>query len=146
MIFLDINTFFAEKAGGIRTFYRAKISFFERQSSHRYFLVYPGARRAIVSRSSSVTLVEAYGPQISKVSGGYRWMLDYAPVFAVIRRMKPEVIEVGDPWLSGLFCLAIKKLGLYRGLLACFYHSDPFLTHVLPWARRGRAQAWKRDL
>ena len=38
MILLDINTFFAEKAGGIRTFYRAKISFFERQLAHRYYL------------------------------------------------------------------------------------------------------------
>src|SRR3569833_1050321 len=137
MIFLDINTFFAEKAGGIRTFYRAKIGIIERHSAHRSHLVYPGARRAIVSHSSSVTLVEAYGPQVSKDVGGYRFMLDYGRVLAVIRRVKPDVIEVGDPWFSGLFCLAIKKLGLYRGLLACFYHSDPMLTHVLPWASRG---------
>jgi alpha-1,6-mannosyltransferase len=146
MILLDINTFFAEKAGGIRTFYRAKISFFGRQLAHRYYLVYPGARRAIVSRSPSVTLAEFYGPQVSKGSGGYRWLLDYAGVLALIRKEKPDVIEVGDPWLTGLFCLAIKKLGLYRGLLACFYHSDPILTHVLPWASRGHAQTWKKNL
>jgi alpha-1,6-mannosyltransferase len=146
MILLDINTFFAEKAGGIRTFYRAKISFFERQLAHRYYLVYPGGRRAIVSRSPGVTLAEFYGPQVSKFPGGYRWMLDYAGVLALIRKEKPDVIEVGDPWLTGLFCLAIKKLGLYRGLLACFYHSDPILTHLLPWARRGHATVWKRNL
>jgi alpha-1,6-mannosyltransferase len=145
MIFLDINTFFAQKAGGIRTFYHAKISFFERQSTHRYYLVYPGPRRAIVSRSPSVTLAEFYGPEVSKVSGGYRWMLDYAGVLALIRKAKPDVIEVGDPWLTGLFCLAITKLGLYRGLLSCFYHSDPILTHVLPWASRGHAQTWKKN-
>ncbi len=146
MILLDINTFFAEKAGGIRTFYRAKISFFERQISHQYYLVYPGARRTIVSRLPSVTLAEFYGPQLSEDPGGYRWMLDYAGMLALIRKAKPDVIEVGDPWLTGLFCLAIKKLGLYRGLLACFYHSDPILTHVLPWAGRGHAQTWKRNL
>ena len=93
-----------------------------------------------------MTLAEFYGPQVSKVSGGYRWMLDYAGVLALIRKARPDVIEVGDPWLTGLFCLAVKKFGLYRGLLACFYHSDPILTHVLPWARRGHAQTWKRNL
>ena len=92
MILLDINTFFAEKAGGIRTFYRAKISFFERQLAHRYYLVYPGARRAIVNRSPNVTLAEFYGPQVSKEPGGYRWMLDYAGVLALIRKAKPDVI------------------------------------------------------
>jgi alpha-1,6-mannosyltransferase len=146
MILLDISTFFAEKAGGIRTFYRAKISFFERHLAHQYYLVYPGARRAIISRLPGVTLAEFYGPQVSKMSGGYRWMLDYIGVLALIRKAKPDVIEVGDPWLTGLFCLATKKLGLYRGLLACFYHSDPILTHVLPWVRRGHAKTWKKNL
>jgi alpha-1,6-mannosyltransferase len=146
MKFLDINTFFSGRAGGIRTYYNAKISFFGQQSDHSYLLVYPGPRHAITVRSPAVTLVEAYGPEISRDRGAYRFLLDYFRVYLVIRSEKTDVVEVGDPWFTGLFCLTIKKLGLYRGLLACFCHSDPVATHVLPWSRQGSAQALKRAL
>jgi alpha-1,6-mannosyltransferase len=88
--------------------------------------------------------VEAYGPRVSKDRGGYRFMLDYVRVFSVMRKTKPAVVEVGDPWLTGLFCLAVRRLGLYQGLLASFYHSDPILTHLLPWAHQGHMQSLKK--
>ena len=37
-----------------------------------------------------------------------------------------------------------EKVGMYRGLLASFYHSDPILTHLLPWAHQGHMQSLKK--
>jgi glycosyltransferase involved in cell wall biosynthesis len=146
MILLDVTTFFSNRAGGIRTYHLAKINYFGRQSAHRYFLVYPGAEHSLSRRGPSVTMVSVYGPKISKDRNGYRFLIDYLRVFRIIRAVKPAAVEVGDPWLTGLFCLLIKKIGLYRGLLACFYHSDPILTHLSPWSGRGHAQLLKRLL
>lgn len=146
MTFLDINTFFAPRGGGIRTYHHAKISYFECQSAHRYVLVYPGARFSLREVAPTVSLAEVYGPIISQDRRGYRFLLDYIRVFRIIRTLKPDVVEVGDPWLNGMFCLLIKKLGLYRGALVCFSHSDPIISHVLPRTVQGRAQALKRGL
>lgn len=146
MIFFDINTFFSRKAGGIRTFYDAKLAFFGQQHRHRYYLAFPGGTYRSVQLSSAVTLIEVYGPEISKVKGGYRFMLDYARVFLALRRAAPDVVEVGDPWLTGLLCLLWRKLRIYRGLLVSFCHSDPILTHVEPWAGQGLARILKSKL
>jgi alpha-1,6-mannosyltransferase len=143
VIFLDINTFFSPKAGGIRTYHRAKIAWFKKRSDHRYYLVSPGPRYQVRKLESSVALVDSYGTAVTGDPSGYRILIDYARIFQLIRRVKPDVLEAGDPWLTGLFCLALKKFGLYRGLLASFYHSDPIRTYLDPWARRGRFRVLK---
>jgi alpha-1,6-mannosyltransferase len=136
--FLDINTFFSPKAGGIRTYHRAKIEWFRQRPDQAYFLVYPGPERKDLKEGGNVTLIEAYGPALTRDPSGYRLLIDFIRVFRAIREAKPDVLEAGDPWLSGLFCLALRKLGLFRGLLVSFYHSDPVPTYILPWSRRGR--------
>jgi len=146
MTFLDVGTYFSNRAGGIRTYHLAKIAYFRSQSAHRYLLVYPDARHGLHREGPTVTLEAVYGPKISPDRNGYRLLLDYFRVLRTIRAMRPDVVEVGDPFLTGLLCLLVKKLGLYRGLLACFFHSDPILTHLARWADQGRARGLKRQL
>jgi alpha-1,6-mannosyltransferase len=54
------------------------------------------------------------------------------------------VIESGDPWLTGIFLMAMKALRFYRGPLVSIFHSDPMITHITPWAERGRARFFRR--
>lgn len=130
MIFLDINTFYAEKAGGIRTYHNAKLEWFARQRAHRYVLVCPGERHRVREIADNVSIVEVYGP---KLGDGYRLMLDYPRVLSVVREMAPDVVEAGDPWMTGLFCLAFVR-GAVDATVSAFYHSDPIRTWVEPWA------------
>lgn len=146
LAFLDINTFYSQRAGGIRAFYDAKIAHFRRSIGKKYILVHPGPRFGLKAIGQNVSLAKIYGPVVSRDPSGYRFMLNYASVYRVIRESRPDVIEVGEPWLSGLFCLGIKKLGLYRGLLACYFHSDPILTHLVPWSNRGPLEKLRRAL
>lgn len=146
MIFLDINTFFSPKAGGIRTYHHAKLEWFRKHPGFGYFLVFPGPSGKTTRESDNVTLIEAYGPALTRDPSGYRLLLDYFRVFRAIRKAGPDVLEAGDPWLTGLFCLALRKLGLFRGLLVSFYHSDPVPTYILPWAERGRIPALRAPL
>ena len=146
MIFLDINTFFSHKAGGIRTYHNAKIDWFRKHSGIGCHLVYPGPVRKEIRDGNNVTLVEAYGPALTKDPAGYRLLIDFVHVFKLIRKLRPDVIEVGDPWLSGLFCLMLRKSGIFRGLLVSFYHSDPVPTYIQPWAERGPLQGLRAPL
>lgn len=146
MIFLDINTFFSPKAGGIRTYHNAKIEWFRNHPGIGYWLVFPGPARAETKDGGNVTLAQAFGPALTKDPAGYRLLIDFVQVFRIIRETKPAVLEAGDPWLTGLFCLALRKLGIFRGLLVSFYHSDPVPTYFEPWARRGALQGLRAPL
>lgn len=145
MVFLDINTFFSPKAGGIRTYHQAKIAWFRAQPGHRYHLLFPGPARR-VRDEGPVRLEEAYGPALTPDPSGYRLLLDFPRVLSAIRASRPAVVEAGDPWLTGAFCLLLRRLGLYRGLLVSFYHSDPVPSYLEPWAARGAARPLKRLL
>jgi alpha-1,6-mannosyltransferase len=134
MIFLDINTFFAERAGGIRTYHRAKMAWMAGQSRHTYHLVHPGPRHRVTQAAPNVFLVQVYGLPTGAGAGGYRLMLDYRTVLRTIERVRPDVVEVGDPWLSGAFARWLRRTGRFHGLLSAFYHADPIRTWLDPWA------------
>jgi len=133
VIFVDVNTFFAEQAGGIRTYHAAKLEWFARQRRHHYHLVCPGPRHRVRELAPNVSIVEVYGPALGP-EGGYRLMLDYPRVFSHLRRLRPDVVEAGDPWLTGLFCLALARPLVPRCAVSAFYHSDPVRTWTEPWA------------
>lgn len=145
MVFLDINTFFSPKAGGIRTYHQAKIDWFKDNPAHVYRIVFPGPARR-TREEGPVRLEEAWGPALTPDPAGYRLLLDYLSAYRLIRAEKPAVLEAGDPWLTGLFCLLLRRSGLYRGLLVSFYHGDPIPTYLEPWAARGSFRAVKRML
>jgi alpha-1,6-mannosyltransferase len=134
---VDINTFYGPKAGGIRTYHRAKMDWFARQSRHVYCLIYPGPEYRVERPAPSVYLIQVYGPALTQDPQGYRLMLDYARVTFWIRKLRPDVIEAGDAWLTSLFCLWLRAAGLWKGLLISFYHSDPVPSYLIPWSRRG---------
>ncbi len=96
MKILDVNTFFAPKAGGIRTYHCAKLEWFEAQSEHRYFLVAPGPRNRRFSRGPCVQHIEVYGPRVGRDGDGYRLIIDYRAVVRLIEEIRPDVVEVGD--------------------------------------------------
>jgi len=150
MHFLDINTFYAEKAGGIKTYHRAKIGYFLRNPEHSYTLVAPGPAFRTNEIADNVRVVEVYGPRLSRDEGGYRLLLDFPRVYSTLRDLDPDVVEVGDPWLSGLFSLALRKTGAFDGLLSSFHHSDAVHAWVQPWAeaerRLQRLRAWGAHL
>ena len=146
MVFLDINTFYGPKAGGIRTYHRAKLDWFAKQSGHVYCLIYPGPAYQVEKLSPSVYLIQVYGKPLTSDPQGYRLMLDYVRVSQWIRKLRPDVIEAGDAWLTSLFCLAYRASGLWNGLLVSFYHSDPVPSYLVPWSQRGGWKGLRRGM
>ena len=133
LTFCDFSTFYAPTAGGIRTYHDAKVAWFATQTRHRYVLVYPGKTFSVEQISPTVTVVTFYG---TPVRAGYRIPVDLVRVRALVRDIRPDVLETGDPWFSGPFGLWFKQSGFVRGVVASFFHGDPFRTYVDPWVER----------
>lgn len=110
---------------------------------HQYWLVSPGPKHNLEKVHDSVSLMQVYGFAATEDPAGYRIIVDYWRIFRLIQRIKPDVIEAGDPWLTGIFCLLLKKSGYYKGRLVSFYHSDPVPSYLEPWAKKGRGQFLK---
>ncbi len=142
MIFLDVNTFWGEKAGGIKTYHLAKIEWFKRHPEHRYIIVGPAPRHARTSLAPNVEKVELFGPAVTKDRDGYRLLLDFFGLLSTIKREKPDVVETGDPWFSGPMVLLARLFGVRPKIISSFYHADPMRTYVETWAKKG--WRWRR--
>lgn len=139
MIFLDINTFFGDKAGGIRTYHLAKINWFKEHPEHRYIIVGPGKSRKREALAPNIERVWVKGLPLSRDSEGYRLLYDLLGVLKEIRKEKPDVVECGDPWISTPLLLFLRRTGVSIPLLSSFYHADPVRTYITPWAEKGGA-------
>jgi alpha-1,6-mannosyltransferase len=142
--FLDINTFYGPKAGGIRTYHQAKMEWFSRHPEHEYILVFPADKPGLEKPFANVTLIGLYGPGVTQDPQGYRLLLAVFKVLNLIRIECPDVIESGDPWLTGPMTLILYRLRLFKGLLGTFYHSDPIPSYFVPWAEKAPYRAVKR--
>ena len=146
MVFVDVNTFYGPKAGGIRTYHQAKLDWFAKQSEHTYCLIYPGPAYRVEKPAPCVYLIQVYGIALTDDIKGYRLMLDYFRVAKWIRRLRPDVVEAGDAWLTSWFLLLARASGFWKGLLVSFYHSDPVPSYLVPWSRRGGFQNVRRGI
>lgn len=133
MIFVDVNTNYHDHGGGIRTYHETKLAWFRRHPEHQYYLVVPGARSREVTLADNICRVELRGLPLG---GGYRLIFDFLALYRLLRRVEPDVVELGDSIWTGPFCLVARKFGRLRGLFTSFYHSDPVHTWIVPWQDR----------
>lgn len=131
MIFLDINTSYSDLGGGVKTFHQEKIKWFEKHPEHTYYLCYPCKRSCSVQLAPNIWKVAFYG--VPSVNPQYRFLIDYISAYRFIRRIAPDVIEVGDPWLTPWLAIFCYRVGLLRGQLVHFFHTDPIFSNLKPW-------------
>jgi len=112
----DITMFYAPASGGVRTYLDAK---------HRRLGVKPGIRHSLLipgahfGEHDGIYTVPAPALPFGK---GYRFPLRLAPWRNVLRDLQPDLIEVGDPYLTAWAALdARRELDVP---VIGFYHSD----------------------
>jgi alpha-1,6-mannosyltransferase len=144
LTFCDISTFYCARGGGVRTYHRAKIDWFARQQAHRYLLICPGPRFRETRIAPAVTVIEVFGARTGRHRDGYRLMLDYRRVRAVLGTRHPDVIETGDSWVSGPWALAARRSLRLGSLVTSFYHTDSLAAYVEPWlVQRTMPRRWR---
>jgi len=135
---LDVTKFYAAASGGVRTYLDTKmLDFATRDLSHS--LVIPAAAEAesVIGRTR---VYRVKGP-IVPVSPHYRFLTNERALRRIVERERPQVIEVGSPFLVPLLVRrAIRGLGIRT---VGFYHSDLVRTYAEPLVRH-RAAALAR--
>jgi alpha-1,6-mannosyltransferase len=132
LTFCDVATFYCPTGGGLRTYYNAKVEWFRRQTTHRYVLIVPAGRSATREMTASVTVIEARGIRVNHASDSYRFFSDFAYIRSAIREHRPDVLETGDPWVSGPFALWLRRRDRMPSIVSSFFHADPMRTYIEP--------------
>jgi alpha-1,6-mannosyltransferase len=124
----DMTMFYAPASGGVRTYLDAK---------HRRLAAYPDVRHSLLipgpqsSHEDGVYRVPA--PPVP-FGNGYRFPIRVGPWRDALQSLRPDLIEVGDPYLTAWAALnARRQLDVP---VIGFYHSD------LPLLVSNRIGAW----
>lgn len=124
----DITMFYAPASGGVRTYLDAKHRRLGLNPGVRHSLLIPGAD---ARHTNGVYHVPA--PALP-FGNGYRFPVRLAPWRKVLKSLQPDLIEVGDPYLTAWAALdARRELDVP---VIGFYHSD------LPLLVSNRMGSW----
>lgn len=94
---MDVTKWFGETSGGVRTYLLQKQSYVARRNALRHVLVIPGARDEREEHANTITY-RLRGPRIP-TRPPYRFLLATRSLRRIVRDERPDVIEVGSPFL-----------------------------------------------
>lgn len=94
---LDITKFFGPTTGGIRTYLLEKSSFVQQHSELRHVVVVPAQKDRVVE-DGGTRWYHLAGPSIP-TQAPYRFLLSRRKVAAILDEERPDIIEVGSPYL-----------------------------------------------
>ena len=145
---VDITSFFSDSCGGIKTYYRQKARFLPELGFDCHFVV-PG-RTAGSEPFGGGTLHRLAGPPLPGNSN-YRLFGARAKVAELLRRLAPDVVEVGSHYLLPRWVTEAVADLHPRCAVVGFFHSDiprtlvePMVRWLPPGLRRAAlAAAWR---
>jgi alpha-1,6-mannosyltransferase len=135
---VDTTMFYAPRSGGVKRYLLAKRAWAARARPElRHTLVVPGARSADDGRG----LVTVGSVKIP-FGSGYRWPTSVRKWTDALVRLRPDLIEAGDPFGPGLSAIeAGQRLG---APVVGFAHGDPSAQAALHFGDWAEAPARKR--
>ena len=113
MHIVDATMFWGPESGGVRRYIRAKSRFIARQRGVQHTVVVPGP--TLIDQVGVPSLPLPFAP-------GYRYPFGNRAAAMRVERLRPDLIEVGDPYQFAWIALrAARTLGIPT---VGFYHSD----------------------
>lgn len=128
----DITMFYAARSGGIRRYLDVKHAWLQ-QRAHRHTLVVPDCN-GCVADAATLALPSVPLP----LSDGYRIPVGIRRAARAIVRLRPQIIEAGDPYHLAWAALSARDQLGTRAIAFC--HSD--VPRLLGGRYGGRAERW----
>lgn len=136
MTVADLTVFYGPLSGGVRTYLDRKRRFLAARG-HRHVLVVPGAAHAVRDDAWG-RIVTLRGVPVPGAPG-YRAILGRRRAEAVLDRERPDIVEVGDPYV--LPWAAYRARARTGFPVVLFAHSDFVEAYVRPALGAGAAAA-----
>ncbi|QSR89579.1 glycosyltransferase [Methylacidiphilum caldifontis] len=115
----DITQFYSPRSGGVKRYLSEKQDYVRRLGKDEHYLIIPGEKNQHFV-DQSVHTITIRSPRLDKTSR-YRVIFNLKALSCLIDEIKPDVIEVGDPYQLAWFVL--KKARRLKIPVIGFYHS-----------------------
>jgi alpha-1,6-mannosyltransferase len=125
---LDITEFYSPVGGGVRTYLEAKARWISADRGMEHVIVVPGEGNGAVRWFGS-KLYTVRGPRVP-ASPGYRFMTAGRKIGRILREERPDVVEIGSPFLAARHALRAARRMVPRPKLVGFYHCDARRVYV----------------
>jgi glycosyltransferase involved in cell wall biosynthesis len=129
---LDCNEFWSPSGGGVRRYHLQKMAYLRSRRDVRHVMVMPGTR-ARTEQTGPNAVIEHVPAFKFPGNWEYRLCPTVAALRAVIAKHKPDVIEIGSPYLlPGRIRAAVRGLEAQgiKPKLVGFWHADFPVTYV----------------
>lgn len=126
---VDFNNFWSPSGGGVRRYHLEKMNFYRYETDAVYVFVMPDSRTYTEQLTDSLIIehVKAF-----KFPGKweYRMLWKSSQIAPILKRHKPDIIEVGSPYILPTVVRKNAKKILPRAKLLGFWHADFPITYV----------------
>jgi glycosyltransferase involved in cell wall biosynthesis len=136
----DVALFYGGRSGGIRTYLDEKSAYARNTGAFEHHLIVPGRRRLSAARRHELPSVSVAG------SNGYRWPIGARALTETLRRLRPDVVLLHDPfWHPHEVTAVAHRVGaavvmVHHGSVDLNAHAFPGPTRLYQRAFR----AWLR--
>lgn len=116
----DITQLYSPISGGIKTYLHNKRKYIRSKPNVQHILIVPWHKNTTKTDAG----LKTYNVKSPKLpfSESYRFFISFRKILKIMDREKPDIIEVGDPYIAGLLSIIYgKKKGIP---VVGFYHSD----------------------
>lgn len=147
---VDCNNFWSPSGGGVRRYHLEKMEFYKKCADVRYSFVMHD-NRTFTEQIGENAFIEHL--KVPKVMGNweYRYLTSSAPLKPVLKRINPEVIEVGSPYFMPGIVHKIVSSNLPATKVFGYWHADFPVTYARrflePFSTKagalGEKMAWK---
>lgn len=129
MRILDLGEFYSERGGGVRSYLDKLLAAADR-ANHEIVVVAPGPRDE-EKRQGGGRIVRYAAPRMP-YDPTYHWPIRIDRMREIVRREKPDVLQVSSPFIPAFVAATLKDVPLRT----YFYHSDPIGCYIRPTALR----------
>ncbi len=128
MKLLDVTEFYSPVGGGVRTYLEAKARWLSANGEIEHVILVPGTEYRVVDCYVS-KIYTVRGPAVP-ASPGYRFMTAGSKISQIIKKERPDIIEVGSPFLAARHVRRALRAMTPRPRLVGFYHCDARRVYV----------------
>jgi alpha-1,6-mannosyltransferase len=126
---VDINNFWSPSGGGVRRYHLQKMAFYEKHHEALSVFVMPDSKTFTEVRSEGLIIEHV---QAFKFPGNweYRFIWKLSQVEPVLAKYKPDIIEVGSPYILPTVVRRAARRASPESKLVGFWHADFPVTYV----------------
>lgn len=126
---VDFNNFWSPSGGGVRRYHLQKMGFYEQQNEALEVFVMPDAK-TFTEKKSEGLIIEHVKAFRFPGNWEYRFMWKQSQIAPILKKYKPDVIEVGSPYILPSVVRRAAKKHSPNSKLVSFWHADFPVTYV----------------